>query len=29
MNDDEKRAYENRVVAFFLARLPATGMAIR
>ena len=25
MNDDDKRAYENRVVNFFLARLPATG----
>lgn len=23
--DDEKRAYENRVVSFFLARLPVTG----
>ena len=29
MNDDEKRAYENRVVSFFLVRLPATGMAVR
>jgi pimeloyl-ACP methyl ester carboxylesterase len=25
MNDDDKRAYENRVVTFFLMRLPATG----
>jgi len=24
MNDDDKRAYENRVVSFFLAHLPAT-----
>ena len=24
MNDDDKRAYENRVVSFFLANLPAT-----
>jgi len=22
--DDEKRTYENRIVSFFLARLPAT-----
>jgi pimeloyl-ACP methyl ester carboxylesterase len=29
MNDDEKRTYENRVVSFFLVRLPATGMAVR
>jgi len=29
MNDDEKRTYENRVVSFFLLRLPATGMAVR
>ena len=29
LNDDEKRAYENRVVSFFLLRLPATGRAIR
>ena len=28
-NDDEKRAYENRVVSFFLVRLPATAMAVR
>lgn len=26
--DDEKRAYENRVVTFFLARLPATQVAV-
>jgi uncharacterized protein len=25
LNDDDKRAYENRVVSFFLLRLPATG----
>jgi uncharacterized protein len=25
MNDDDKRVYENRVVTFFLLRLPATG----
>ena len=25
MNDDDKRAYENRVVSFFLLRLPAVG----
>lgn len=25
MNDDDKRAYENRVVTFFLMRLPATS----
>jgi hypothetical protein len=29
MNDEEKRAYENRVVSFFLVRLPASGMAVR
>jgi len=29
LNDDEKRMYENRVVSFFLVRLPATGMAVR
>ena len=28
LNDDDKRAYENRVVSFFLLRLPATGQAI-
>ncbi|OLC82642.1 MAG: hypothetical protein AUH66_04500 [Acidobacteria bacterium 13_1_40CM_4_57_6] len=27
--DDEKRTYENRVVSFFLVRLPATGKAAR
>ncbi|HVS86618.1 MAG TPA: alpha/beta fold hydrolase [Candidatus Acidoferrum sp.] len=25
LNDEDKRAYENRVVSFFLLRLPATG----
>jgi len=29
LNDDEKRQYENRVVSFFLLRLPATGKAVR
>jgi hypothetical protein len=29
LNDEEKRAYENRVVSFFLVRLPASGMAVR
>ncbi len=29
LNDDDKRAYENRVVSFFLLRLPATGRASR
>jgi pimeloyl-ACP methyl ester carboxylesterase len=29
LNDDEKRTYENRVVSFFLVRLPATGQAVR
>jgi pimeloyl-ACP methyl ester carboxylesterase len=29
LNDDEKRSYENRVVSFFLLRLPATAMAVR
>jgi hypothetical protein len=29
MSDDDKRAYENRVVTFFLLRLPATGRAVR
>jgi hypothetical protein len=29
LNDDEKRAYENRIVSFFLLRLPATGRAAR
>jgi len=27
MGDDDKRAYENRVVSFFLSRLPPTGSA--
>jgi hypothetical protein len=25
MQDDEKRSYENRIVSFFLANMPATG----
>jgi len=25
MSDEDKRAYENRIVSFFLLRLPATG----
>ena len=29
LNDDDKRAYENRVVSFFLLRLPATGKPSR
>jgi pimeloyl-ACP methyl ester carboxylesterase len=29
LNDDDKRAYENRVVSFFLLMLPATGRAVR
>jgi pimeloyl-ACP methyl ester carboxylesterase len=29
LNDDDKRTYENRVVSFFLLRLPATGRAGR
>jgi pimeloyl-ACP methyl ester carboxylesterase len=29
MNDDDKRAYENRVVSFFLTHLPATMRATR
>jgi pimeloyl-ACP methyl ester carboxylesterase len=29
MSDEEKRTYENRVVTFFLARLPATGRSSR
>jgi pimeloyl-ACP methyl ester carboxylesterase len=29
LGDEEKRTYENRVVSFFLARLPATGLAAR
>src|SRR2546422_2995251 len=27
--DDEKRTYENRVVSFFLVRLPAVGRPVR
>jgi hypothetical protein len=29
MDDEDKRTYENRVVSFFLLRLPATGKAAR
>jgi pimeloyl-ACP methyl ester carboxylesterase len=29
LNDDDKRAYENRVVSFFLLRLPAVGRPSR
>ena len=29
LNDEDKRSYENRVVSFFLVRLPATGKAVR
>jgi pimeloyl-ACP methyl ester carboxylesterase len=29
LNDEDKRTYENRVVSFFLLRLPATGRASR
>jgi len=29
LNDEEKRTYENRIVSFFLVRLPATGKAVR
>ena len=29
MNDEDKRAYETRVVQFFLTRLPATGNVTR
>jgi len=29
LNDDDKRGYENRVVSFFLLRLPATGQSSR
>ena len=29
LGDDDKRVYENRVVTFFLTRLPATGKAVR
>ena len=29
LNDEDKRTYENRVVTFFLLRLPATGKTVR
>src|SRR6267378_2983387 len=29
LDDEDKRSYENRVVSFFLVRLPATGKAVR
>jgi hypothetical protein len=29
MDDSDKRDYENRVVSFFLLRLPATGSPSR
>jgi pimeloyl-ACP methyl ester carboxylesterase len=29
LNDEDKRTYENRVVSFFLLRLPAVGKAVR
>ena len=29
LNDEDKRTYENRIVSFFLLRLPATGKAVR
>jgi hypothetical protein len=29
MEDADKRAYENRVVSYFLLRLPATGARSR
>lgn len=29
LNDEDKRTYENRVVTFFLLKLPATGQAVR
>jgi hypothetical protein len=29
LNDEDKRTYENRIVSFFLLRLPATGQAVR
>jgi hypothetical protein len=29
LNDDDKRGYENRVVSFFLLKLPATGKVAR
>src|SRR5260370_25313464 len=28
LNDEEKRAYENRVVSFFLLSLPASGLTL-
>jgi hypothetical protein len=29
MNDEDKRAYENRVVSFFLLRLPPTARTVQ
>jgi len=29
LDDEDKRTYENRVVTFFLVRLPATAKAVR
>ena len=29
MNDDDKRSYENRVVSFFLLRMPPRGLPVR
>jgi hypothetical protein len=29
LGDEDKRTYENRVVSFFLVRLPAAGMPAR
>jgi pimeloyl-ACP methyl ester carboxylesterase len=29
LGDEDKRAYENRIVSFFLVRLPAVGRAVR
>jgi hypothetical protein len=29
MADEDKRAYENRVVSFFLLKLPATARTVR
>ncbi len=29
LGDEEKRTYENRVVSFFLVRLPATANTVR
>src|SRR6266446_3184513 len=29
LNDEDKRTYENRVVSFFLVRLPPVGMTVR